>query len=174
MLFTDTPFLFYFLPLALFALRMCYSNQRFTTAARVAIIVLTLVFYGYGKLLWPLHFVCVIDGVYLFTLLVLVARKSTVRRKGVFVGTVVYAPAALALFKYLNWLVTLWLALEPLRTAPLPYFGELGNVLLTPGISFFVFEALSFAIDAYRSHIVQWIWRCSPDPSLDRSFDTTI
>jgi alginate O-acetyltransferase complex protein AlgI len=154
MLFTDPLFLFYFLPIALFALRLCYSNQRLTTAARVAIIVSTLVFYGYGNLLWPLLFVCVIGGIYLFTLLILVAKKSAARRVGV-VGAVVYALAALALFKYLNWLVALWPALGPLRTALLPYFGELGNVLLPPGISFFVFEALSFAIDAYRGRIVR-------------------
>jgi len=154
MLFTDPLFLFYFLPLALFALRVCYSNQRFTAAARVAIIGSTLVFYGYGNLLWPLLFVCVIGGIYLFTLLILLAKNSLARRVGV-VGAVVYALAALALFKYLNWLVTLWPALEPLHAALLPYFGELGKVLLPPGISFFVFEALSFAIDAYRGRIVR-------------------
>ena len=154
MLFTDPLFLFYFLPLALLALRVVSSNKRFTTAARVAIILSTLVFYGYGNLLWPLLFICVIGGIYLFTLLIQLAKNSMARRVGV-VGAVVYALASLALFKYLNWLVTLWPALEPLHAALVPYFGELGTVLLPPGISFYVFEALSFAIDAYRGRIVR-------------------
>ncbi len=34
-----------------------------------------------------------------------------------------------------------------------PYFGAQNSIVLPPGISFFVFEALSFAIDAYRGKV---------------------
>lgn len=154
MLFTDPIFLFYFFPLSLLALRICSSNHRFTTAARIAIIVATLVFYGYGNILWPVLFLVVVGGIYLFTLPILIGGSSAVRRAGV-VGAIVYALAALALFKYLNWLVTLWPALLPIHAVLLPYFGEQAKVLLPPGISFFVFEALSFAIDVYRGRIAR-------------------
>ncbi len=152
MLFTDPLFLFYFLPLSLVALRICSSSHRFTAAARIAIIVATLVFYAYGNILWPLLFFFVVGGIYLFNLPILLGKSPAMRYAGV-VGAVVYALAALAFFKYLNWLVTLWPALSPLHTALLPYFGEQGKIILPPGISFFVFEALSFAIDAYRGRI---------------------
>lgn len=138
MLFTDPIFLFYFLPLSLLALRVCSSAHRFTTAARIAIIVATLVFYGYGNILWPVLFFVVVGGIYLFTLPILISKSSVVRRVGV-VSAIVYALAALALFKYLNWLVTLWPALSPIHALLLPYFGEEAKVLLPPGISLFCF-----------------------------------
>lgn len=158
MLFTDPLFLFYFLPIALLALRVS-PGGRFTVLSRFAIIGSTLLFYGYGNLLWPLLFLCVVGGTYALTLPILISTNPAIRRAGV-VGAIVFALAALALFKYLNWLVTLLPALKPLQAAMLPYFGEQGAVVLPPGISFYVFEALSFSIDAYRGRVVRpvrWI-----------------
>ncbi|MGO4222714.1 MBOAT family protein [Lysobacter sp. TAF61] len=159
MLFTDPLFLFYFLPLALMGLRLCSFNRRFQLAARVAIVTSTLLFYGYGNVLWPLLFLFVVGGTYLCTLPILLSNNRVVQRISV-AGAVVFALVVLALFKYLNWFATLWPALVPLQTAMLPYFGGGGVVVLPPGISFYVFEALSFAIDAYRGKIkrpIRWV-----------------
>ena len=46
-----------------------------------------------------------------------------------------------------------WPALEPLHAAMVPYFGAQGIIVLPPGISFYVFEALSFTIDAIRRRV---------------------
>jgi alginate O-acetyltransferase complex protein AlgI len=152
MLFTDPFFLFYFLPLSLLALRFCALGNRFGLAAKTAVIAGTLVFYAHGNLLWPLLFLVVIGGTYAFSLLILSSERPVVRRIGM-IGSVAYAVAILALLKYLNWLVSLFPALTPLHAALVPYFGAEGSIVLPPGISFFVFEALSFSIDAYRGKL---------------------
>jgi alginate O-acetyltransferase complex protein AlgI len=154
MLFTDPLFLFYFLPAALLALRLAGGRGPFTAPARAAIIVATLVFYAYGNWLWPLLFIAVVSGVYAFTLVTLFAERPRVRRAAV-ACAVAYALLVLALFKYLNWLASLAPALAPLQAAVANYYGANGTIELPPGISFYVFEALSFAIDAYRGRIAR-------------------
>jgi alginate O-acetyltransferase complex protein AlgI len=152
MVFSSHLFLFYFLPLALLALRACSTGRRFNSAARLAIIGSTLVFYAYGNLLWPLLFVLTIGGIYLASIPVLYSTSAGIRRWAVAAG-VAYAIAVLAFFKYLNWLATLFPPLQDLQALLAPYFGSEGKIVLPPGISFYVFEALSFAIDAKRGRI---------------------
>ncbi|QJR16503.1 MBOAT family O-acyltransferase [Usitatibacter palustris] len=154
MLFTDPLFLFYFLPASLLLLRVAGWGGRFTAVAKLAIIVATLVFYAYGNWLWPLLFIAVVSGTYGFALIAVRSDRPGVRRAAV-AGAVVYALAFLALFKYLNWLATLVPALKGLQAALSPYFGSGGTIELPPGISFYVFEALSFSIDAYRGRITR-------------------
>lgn len=158
MLFTDPLFLFYFLPITLLALRACQTSGRFAFAARSVIIGTTLIFYGYENLLWPFLFLGVVGGIYALTLPMLFTDNAVARRASV-TGAVLFALAILALFKYLNWLVTLFPPLAPLQAALAPYFGEQGKIVLPPGISFYVFEALSFSIDVYRRRVqrrVRW------------------
>ena len=59
----------------------------------------------------------------------------------------------LAVFKYLNWITRMVPALAPLRVMVAGPFGDHGQVILPPGISFYIFEAISFAVDAYRGKI---------------------
>jgi len=158
-LFTDPLFLFYFLPLALLALRICAIFGRFTTAAKLVIIAATMVFYAYGNWLWCGLFILVIGGTYLCTLLVLRGQHRLTKLLGLW-SSVVWAVSVLGFFKYLNWLVDLWPILSPVKNALLPYFGNKNLIVLPPGISFYVFEALSFTIDAYRGRItapVRWL-----------------
>ena len=154
MLFTDPLFLFYFLPITLVAMRLVAASGRFATAAKVAIIAATAVFYAHGNWLWPLLFLFVVGGTYAFAMAALVAQGPRARRVAI-AGAVIFALCALGLFKYLNWLATLLPALKPVQAALAPYFGREGAIELPPGISFYVFEALSFAIDAYRGRIAR-------------------
>ena len=154
MLFTDPLFLFYFLPITLVAMRVIAASGRFATLARIAIIAATAVFYAQGNWLWPVLFLVVVGGTYAFAMVALCASSPRARRAGI-AGAVIFALCVLGLFKYLNWLVTLLPALKPLQLALVPYFGREGIVELPPGISFYVFEALSFAIDAYRGRIAR-------------------
>ncbi len=159
MLFTDPLFLFYFLPAMLLLLRVVAAGGRFVMAARLTIILATIAFYAYGNWLWPVLFIVVAAGTYAFALVALCSSSRPMRLAGV-AGAVIYALLILGLFKYLNWLVTLLPALKPVQIALVPYFGKGGVIELPPGISFYVFEALSFAIDAYRGRIarpVRWL-----------------
>lgn len=154
MLFTDPFFLFYFLPVSLLALRVSAPTGRFRAAARLVIIGATLIFYAYENWLWCGLFLCVTGGTYACTLLVLTGKARGQRIAGM-VGAIVYALLLLGLFKYLNWFVTLWPVVKPVQDALVPYFGRDGIIVLPPGISFYVFEALSFTIDAYRGRILR-------------------
>lgn len=154
MLFTDPLFLFYFLPAALLLLRVGTLSGRLATLGKVIIILSTLAFYAYGNVLWPVLFLVVVGGTYVFSVLIGTAQSQAARRIWMWI-TVFYALAALGTFKYLNWLAEFIPALKPFQSLLLPYFGANGAVVLPPGISFFVFEALSFAIDVYRRKIIQ-------------------
>jgi len=159
MLFTDPLFLFYFLPVSLLALRTCGTGKGFTPIARWTIILSTLVFYAYENWLWCILFLTVVGGIYVCTIPVLIAQTRLARRAGLVVA-VIFALFSLGLFKYLNWLVTLFPGLQPVQNALASYFGSEGLIILPPGISFYVFEALSFTIDAYRGRIerkIRWL-----------------
>jgi alginate O-acetyltransferase complex protein AlgI len=153
-LFVDPIFLFYFLPASLLLLRVAALRGSFSALPKAAIIAATLVFYAFGNWLWPLLFIGVVSGVYAFALVVLLSSRPGWRRAAV-AAAVAYALIVLALFKYLNWLASLAPSLQPLQAAIANYFGANGQVELPPGISFYVFEALSFAIDAYRGRIAR-------------------
>lgn len=152
MLFTDFFFLFYFLPLALIVLRLSSVGGRASGVFKAAIIASTLVFYAYENWLWVPLFALVVGGLYGFAILTSRTTRPNLRRAAV-VGGVLWAIAALSLLKYLNWLVTFVPALAPLHASLATYFGKRGQIILPPGISFYVFEALSFLFDIYRRKI---------------------
>ena len=159
MQFTDPLFLFYFLPLALLIFRVASLGNRFTMAARYSIIVATLAFYAYENWFWCFLFFIVIGGIYICTLPVWMSKNPVIRRVGVGVA-ILFALLSLSLFKYINWFVSFCPQFKPLQDILLPYFGKDGSIVLPPGISFYVFEAISFTIDAYRGQInrrVRWM-----------------
>jgi alginate O-acetyltransferase complex protein AlgI len=152
MLFTDTLFLFYFLPLSLLLFRFAAWNNHFSVAARSTIIVVTLIFYGYENWLWCILFAVVIAGTYSISLPVWLFQNPIIRRLALILA-VLFAVLSLSLFKYINWLVGFLPFLRPIQTLLLPYFGKDGAIVLPPGISFYVFEAPSFTIECdTRSH----------------------
>ena len=159
MLFTDTLFLFYFLPIVLLVFRVASWNNRFSMAARLVLIVATLIFYAYENWLWCILFFVVIGGTYLCTLPIWMAKSIVTHRIAV-IAAIIFAVLGLSLFKYINWFVSFIPLLKPMQDILLPYFGKEGSIILPPGISFYVFEALSFTIDAYRGKIakrVKWL-----------------
>ncbi len=78
---------------------------------------------------------------------------SSVRRVCLFAAIAVPL-IALAVFKYLTWFSDILPILAPLQRKIAFAFGDNGKIVLPPGISFYVFEALSFSIDVYRRKIV--------------------
>ena len=152
MLFTDILFLFYFLPLALLILRLCTWGGRFTAISKGCIVLSTLVFYGYENWLWIFIFLFVVGGAYGFGWLIEKNNKPFLR-KLLLCGAISYCVLFLSIFKYLNWLASLCPPLFIAKEWFMPWFGKNGSLTLPPGISFYVFEVISYCFDIYRRRI---------------------
>jgi alginate O-acetyltransferase complex protein AlgI len=136
MLFTHTTFLFYFLPLALLALRITNSFQKgkeFSNASRLTIFLATLVFYGFKQPWWLVPFCFCIAFDFLWAHLLWKAQGTT--RKWLCAVSISQNLALLGTFKY-------WDVFAPALHLP--------PIELPPGISFYTFESMSFVIDVYR------------------------
>jgi len=154
MLFTDPAFLFYFLPFALIAHRLaCHRNAagQYGSAPRLVLFLLTALFYGITNPLWLIPFFICIGFDFTWASL-LVRTESPRRRKFICLLSVVQNLGMLSVFKYGDFIVENLGYLFPGYSLPhLTLGGE--PLPLPPGISFYVFESLSFVIDVYRGHV---------------------
>jgi alginate O-acetyltransferase complex protein AlgI len=144
MVFTSYLFVFYFLPLVLAG----YYALPARSAWRNAWLLLTsYVFYGW----WNPWFVCLMIGVtavnYLCALCIARPGATQWQRKWGITTAVALSLGTLCFFKYLVFVQT---NLNHVLTA----FGADGfriwQVVLPIGISFYIFHALSYAVDVYR------------------------
>lgn len=152
MLFTDPLFLYYFLPAVLLALRLTAVGNRLNALAKATIVGATLVFYAYENWLWVLIFLAVVGGTYAYGWILARAENAAWRRFWLGLA-IAHCVLFLGIFKYLNWLSGLWPSLLPFRHWLEPWFGTNGTITLPPGISFYVFEAVSYSFDIYRRKI---------------------
>lgn len=152
MLFTDPFFLFYFLPVTLVLLRVLAPTGRLNAPVKGLIIFATLIFYAYENWLWVLIFIAVAGGAYLYGWAIVLARRGGWRTAWLG-AAVLHCVLLLSAFKYLNWLSGLFPFLLPVRDWIVPWFGSRGAIVLPPGISFYVFEAISYCFDIYRRKI---------------------
>jgi len=141
MVFSSVEFLFYFLPvfLALYFL-LPFKNAIFLGAS--------LIFYAWGEALHVLLLLVV--GLCSYAIaLPMAAAKPAARRNLLILGLAINL-ALLGYFKYADFLAAQTNGLIALASfAPLP----LPHVHLPLGISFFVFQALSYLIDVYRRDV---------------------
>jgi len=132
MLFTDLQFLFYFLPAALIVHRLALVGKNgpgeYPYRARLAVFLLTLVFYGYREPKWLLPLGISIGFDFLWA--TLLSRTSAARAR------------TLLLFASIAQNLSL-----------LGYFKYVSDAGAPPGISFYTFESLSFVIDVYRREV---------------------
>jgi alginate O-acetyltransferase complex protein AlgI len=137
MLFTDPLFLFLFLPvfLAGFAALARITGGRFRSPLKLFILLGTLIFYGWRhKPAWWLPFCAAVAFDFLWSRL-LVASSSPRTRRLIVAGSVVQNLSLLFIYKYWAWLG--------------------GPRLEMPaGISFYLFESMSYVIDVYRGVVV--------------------
>lgn len=141
MVFTSYIFVFYFLPLVvLLYYALPWKRNLFLLCA-------SYVFYGW----WDPRFVILMFVATLINYVcgAVIARSpiNSRRRRGALVAAVVLSLGMLGFFKYFVFAQRNWNEiLKLLGHAPMPVW----EVVLPIGISFFIFQSLSYSIDVYR------------------------
>lgn len=154
MLFTDALFLFYFLPAALFLLRLTTAaspGRKYPWASQLVLFCLTLVFYGFKEPWWILPFLLCIGLDFIWATL-LTRTKNPRMRKVLCAFSMVQNLGLLAVFKYWRFIARNLAKAFPGVDFPALYEGDT-FLSLPPGISFYTFESMSFVLDVYRKKI---------------------
>jgi alginate O-acetyltransferase complex protein AlgI len=151
--FSSHIFVFYFLPLVLGGYYLLVAAKAGPTVRHSFLTVAGMVFYGW----WNPWFVLLMLGTtvldYNLGRMIVNARGNERRRKLAVTLSVASNLSALAFFKYTAF------GIETVRTiATALQWGEVSvpeffqNIILPAGISFYVFQSLSYCIDLYRGH----------------------
>lgn len=140
MLFSSNVFLFVFLPCVL--LLYALVPRRLKNAA---LLLFSLLFYGWGEPAYLLLMLAVIGLDYFFGLRIAGAKEKGVSAKLPLVLGLAANLLILGFFKYAGFLVrTLHALLPAARIIPVP------EIPLPIGISFYIFQSMSYVIDVYR------------------------
>lgn len=138
MVFSSQLFLFCFLPITLLG----YALLRKRSLQNVWLLLVSLAFYTYGahKVVLVLVFSIVVNWA---AALLITSTESDIKRKLLLAADVVLNLSYLFYFKYYNFF-------RDNVNAILGRDSDFVRVALPIGISFFTFQALSYAIDVYR------------------------
>ena len=139
MVFSSNEFLFLFLPLSL--ILYFITPLRFRN---LALFVLSLVFYGWGEPIYLALMVFTIISNYVFGALIeRYGEKERARRRVLLISVIVNL-ALLGFFKYADFIIV--------NLARIPFLSGLTpiGVSLPIGISFYIFQSMSYVIDVYR------------------------
>ena len=141
MVFSSAIFLFAFLPLFLAVYYLAPRRWK-----NLVIVVGSYIFYGW----WRLDFLALLIATtlwnYVLGLRIVAATDKPVARRWLAIA-IAGNLSVLIYFKYMNFFATSFSAAF-LGGAPVSPF--LGNVILPIGVSFFVFQAISYVTDLYR------------------------
>ena len=136
MIFSSVTFLFYFLPLFLFA-------YFITPFKNTILLVASLLFYAWGEAGYTLLLLVSIVSNYLFGRLIgqnnHKTNKKTKGQKLILSVGIAVNVLLIAYFKYFNFVIQNLFSLEHVTEVHLPL-----------GISFFTFQAISYLVDVYR------------------------
>ena len=142
MVFSSPEFLFFFLPITLlvyFAVPEKHLKWR-----NLALLLVSLFFYGWGEPVYVLLMVFTIVVDYVCGMLIGRFSENRTKQKRVMIAAIVINLFALFFFKYYDFLA------DNLRLIPvfsgIPRLG----LELPIGISFYTFQSLSYVIDLYR------------------------
>ena len=143
MLFSSNLFLFAFLPVVLVLYYLCPRNFR-----NVVLLAVSLFFYGWGE---PVYLLLMVGNILINYLSGLWIHRCRARGKNP-AGVLVFAVAAnlliLGYFKYFNFFVTqLQLLIPALKGLSVP------QIPLPIGISFYIFQSMSYVIDVYWNNV---------------------
>lgn len=139
MVFSGIPFLYYFLPLML--LLYFAALRRLKNAV---LLIMSLVFYGWGEPRYLIFMVLSILQGYIFGLLI-EKHQNTGRSRLYLTASVVLSLGMLCYCKYADFFIANFNAVTGLS---LPLL----KIALPIGISFYTFQILSYAVDVYRGN----------------------
>jgi alginate O-acetyltransferase complex protein AlgI len=160
MLFTDPLFLFFFLPvfLAGFSALSRLAGARFHSPLKLFLLAGTLVFYGWRhKPAWWLPFCAAVAFDFLWSRLLLAASRPRLRRL-LLACSIAQNLSLLFVYKYLPWVLGFealagWPGIAGLRAFWLDAQGA-PRFEMPAGISFYLFESMSYVVDVYRGVVV--------------------
>ena len=140
--FTAETFLFIFMPLSIIAF-LFVSHFKRDTATNIYLVAVSLFFYWWADKDTFLFFIILIIAAFLMGHLIEAAGEDNKKRKQALAFSAVAAVIVLAYFKYFGAVVT-WLN----DTAKAGI--KIDDIIVPVGISFVIFEAISYFIDIYR------------------------
>ena len=139
MIFSSIPFLYYFLPVALILYYLAPKKAR-----NAVLLLVSLVFYGWGE---PKYLPVMLGSTalgYLFGLALGAAKKTKVR-KALLAASILSCLGVLVYFKYADFFLSNFNAL-------LGTDWKLLGLALPVGVSFYTFQILSYTADVYRGN----------------------
>lgn len=140
MVFSSNVFLFFFLPGTLLLYHLCPRRFR-----NLLLLAVSLLFYGWGE---PVYLLLMLFTILLnYTAALRIGREQAAGRNGkrALVLSLTLNLGLLAFFKYAGFLVrTLNLLLPAALRLPVP------EIPLPIGISFYIFQSMSYTVDVYR------------------------
>ncbi|MBE5873360.1 MAG: MBOAT family protein [Lachnospiraceae bacterium] len=145
MLFNSYVFLFAFLPLV-WVLYFGLNRMNLFTAAKLALILGSFVFYGYQNPMLCLLLLSSIAVNYAAHLLLSDVSRGARLRKGIMVSAVLFNFGLLFYFKYLDFTISNINFLTGSSFA-------LQHIALPLGISFYTFQQVSFVVDSYKKEM---------------------
>ncbi|MBR6681195.1 MAG: MBOAT family protein [Clostridia bacterium] len=136
MLFSSLEFLYLFLPCALIAYFLAPRQAK-----NAVLLTVSLIFYALGEPKYlPVLLLCTLTGFIGARLMGSPDAHRGAARKAVFVVAVLLNVATLVFFKYLDTVLK-WLSVSPI------------GIFLPLGISFYVFQILSYLADVYLGRV---------------------
>ena len=140
MVFSSNVFLFAYLPIVLALYYILPKKLR-----NPVLLITSLIFYGWGEPVYLLLMIATILLDYICGLLIHRFAEQPGARKAVLIVGVVLNLLSLGFFKYAGFFAEQFNAIGFLPDIPVP------EVSLPIGISFYVFQSMSYIIDVYRN-----------------------
>ena len=141
MVFSDLIFLFFFLPAVLLVTKLSPAAWRNTE-----LLLFSLLFYAWGEPVYVLLMLAVILMNYLAGLIVPRFSPGTRGRKAALAAAIVLNLAVLGYFKYTGFFLE---GLNRLTGSRI----SVPEIVLPIGISFYIFQSMSYVIDVYRGQV---------------------
>ncbi|MBO7250887.1 MAG: MBOAT family protein [Clostridia bacterium] len=141
MLFSSLEFIFLFLPLSVAVYFLVPLRKR-----NLALLLLSLAFYGFGEPLYLFLMVFTIAADHIFGALIERYRDNKRRAKVILSLAIIFNLGILFYFKYFASLLGLVARMTGLNVS-------ISTPALPIGISFYTFQAMSYVIDVYRRDV---------------------
>lgn len=145
MVFSSPVFLFYFLPAAILSYFIFFFIEKKGTRLKNSVLLFfNLIFYLYGSGQYFVLLLLVTFFVYIFGIFVNYVKF----KKLLYVSAIIFPLILLFFYKYTNFIVSQYISIANSYGLPVV---EQTSIILPIGISFYVFQCISYVIDVYRN-----------------------